>query len=31
MTIKEISPPLGKGRTTSIDDWGVAGLLQKAA
>jgi hypothetical protein len=31
MRIEEIAPPLGKGRVTTIDDWGVAGLVKKAA
>jgi len=31
MTIEEIGPPVGKGRVTTIDDWGVAGLVKKAA
>jgi predicted phosphodiesterase len=29
--IQELDPPHGKGRTSSIDDWGVAGLLKRAA
>ena len=29
MRIQEIAPPLGKGRVTTIDDWGVAGLVKR--
>lgn len=29
--IQELDPPHGKGRNSGIDDWGVAGLLKRAA
>jgi hypothetical protein len=29
--IEELDAPYGKGRVSTIDDWGVAGLLKRAA
>ncbi len=31
MRIEEVGPPRGEGRVSTIDDWGVAGLIKKAA
>jgi predicted phosphohydrolase len=31
MRIEEIDPPRGNGRISTIDDWGVAGLVKQAA
>ena len=28
--IKELRPPYGRGRITSLDDWGVSGLATRA-